>query len=57
MCLGGQETEFETYKRLITEVYPKGLVSIVSDTWDYWHVLNVTIRTLKDKIMAREGSS
>jgi len=55
MCLGGQETEFETYKRLITEVYPKGIVSIVSDTWNYWDVLNNTIRELRSTILAREG--
>lgn len=55
MCLGGQETEFDTYKRLITEVYPSGIVSIVSDTWDYWHVLDKTIRALKPWIMKRVG--
>jgi len=55
MCLGGQATEYDTYLRLITEVYPKGIVSIVSDTWDYWHVLDVTVRKLKDTIMARDG--
>lgn len=55
MCLGGKDTEFDTYKRLITEVYPKGIVSIVSDTWDFWGVLNTTIRQLKDVIMSRDG--
>lgn len=55
MCLGGKETEEETYRRLITEVYPKGIVSIVSDTWDYFKVLNETVRGLKDVIMARDG--
>jgi len=55
MCLGGKDTEAETYRRLITEVYPAGIVSIVSDTWDYFEVLNTTIRGLKDVIMAREG--
>jgi nicotinamide phosphoribosyltransferase len=55
MCLGGKETEEETYRRLITEVYPKGIVSIVSDTWDYFQVLDKTIRGLKDVIMARDG--
>lgn len=55
MCLGGQETEFDTYKRLITEVYPKGIVSIVSDTWNYWEVLNTTLRKLKPEIIARDG--
>lgn len=55
MCLGGKDTELETYRRLITEIYPKGLVSIVSDTWDYWHVLTETLPTLKDEILARDG--
>jgi nicotinamide phosphoribosyltransferase len=55
MCMGGKDTEADTYRRLITEVYPKGIVSIVSDTWDYFDVLNTTIRGLKDVIMAREG--
>jgi nicotinamide phosphoribosyltransferase len=49
------QNEFESYKRLITEVYPKGFVSIVSDTWNLWKVLNEVIRPLKDVIMAREG--
>lgn len=55
MCLGGQETEKETYLRLLTEIYPKGIVSIVSDTWDYWSVLTKTIAELKDVILARDG--
>lgn len=55
MCLGSKESELETYKRLITKVYPKGIVSIVSDTWDYWKVLNETIRELKGKILERDG--
>lgn len=55
MCLGGQETEPETYKRLITQVYSKGFISIVSDTWDYWHTVNHTVRSLKEEILARDG--
>jgi nicotinamide phosphoribosyltransferase len=55
MSMGGKETEYETYERLITEVYPKGLVSIVSDTWDYWKVLVETLPALKEKILARNG--
>lgn len=55
MCLGGQETEYETYHRLLTQIYPKGLVSIVSDTWDYWNVLTKTIPSLKSEIMNRDG--
>lgn len=55
MCMGTEEGEDETYRRLLTEVYPKGIVSIVSDTWDYWAVLTETLPRLKDKIMARDG--
>lgn len=55
MCMGGQETEENTYRRLLTEVYPKGIVSIVSDTWDYWSVLTKTLPALKPIIMERDG--
>lgn len=55
MCMGGEASEYETYKRLLTEVYPSGVVSIVSDTWDYWKVLTETIPSLKKEILARDG--
>lgn len=55
MCAGGQDDEFETYRRLIEDIYPNGFVSIVSDTWDFWHVVGDTLPKLKDKIMARNG--
>lgn len=54
MCAYGQD-ELASYRRLITEVYPSGLVSIVSDTWDLWKVLTEVIPALKDDIMARDG--
>lgn len=53
MCMGGQETEIETYRRLITQVHPSGVVSIVSDTWDYFKVLDNYNRVLKDEILGR----
>lgn len=55
MCAGGKEDEFETFKRLITEVYPTGFVSIVSDTWDFWKVMTDYLPRLKDTILARDG--
>lgn len=56
MCAGGNgEDEFKTFKRLITEIYPSGIVSIVSDTWDLWTVLTDYLPRLKDEIMARDG--
>ena len=54
MCAYGQD-ELESYKRIITEVYPNGFVSIVSDTWDLWSVLNNVIKPLKSEIMNRDG--
>lgn len=55
MSAGSKEGEFETFKRLITEVYPSGIVSIVSDTWDLWKVLTDYLPRLKDTILARDG--
>lgn len=58
MCMGGLEDEIGTFKRLITELYPNGIVSIVSDTWDFWNVITPSggiLTTLKDQIMARDG--
>lgn len=55
MCAGSKDGELETFKRLITEVYPSGIVSIVSDTWDLWKVLTEYIPQLKDQVLARNG--
>lgn len=54
-CCYGQEEEINTFKRLITEVYPKGIVSVVSDTWDLWKVLTEYLPELKSTIMNRDG--
>jgi nicotinamide phosphoribosyltransferase len=50
-----QYGEYETYRRLIQDVYPNGILSIVSDTWDLWFVLTNTIPKLKEAILARDG--
>lgn len=55
MCMGTVEGEFETFQRLIMEVYPKGIVSIVSDTWNLWQVLVEYLPRLKNEITARNG--
>ena len=39
MCMGTKDDEIGTFKRLITNLYPSGIVSIVSDTWDFWQVI------------------
>ncbi|MBM3618062.1 MAG: nicotinate phosphoribosyltransferase [Alphaproteobacteria bacterium] len=55
MCMGMQDGELATFRRLITETYPRGFVSIVSDTWDFWRVLTEYLPTLKPEVMARDG--
>lgn len=55
MCAGLEDGEFDTFKRLITETYPKGILSIVSDTWDLWRVITEHVPRLKEVILAREG--
>lgn len=49
------DNELNMIRHLITETYPKGIVSIVSDTWDYWQVLSDYTVKLKDVILARDG--
>jgi len=55
MMAGNKEDERETYLRLLTKVHPKGVVSMVSDTWDFWKVVTETLPSLKAEIMARDG--
>lgn len=55
MCCGGSEGEYATFKRLITEIYPEGIVSIVADSYNFWEVLDVIIPSLYTEIMARHG--
>ncbi len=55
MCMGTQTDEIGTFRRLITEIYPGGVVSIVSDTWDFWKVITEYVPGLKSEILQREG--
>lgn len=54
MCLGNKDSEIGTFTRLM-ELYPTGILSVVSDTWDLWKVLTVYLPHLKDKVLARDG--
>ncbi len=54
MCAGSKEGEIETFRRLL-KIYPTGILSIVSDTWDLWKVCTEYLVTLKDEIVARNG--
>ena len=55
MCMGTNAGEQNTFKHLITEIYPSGIVSIVSDTWNLWKVLTEYLPNLKNEILARNG--
>lgn len=57
MCAGGEADEVGTIRRLITKTYPAGIVSIVSDTWDFWRVISEHTVTLRDEIMSRQDDA
>ncbi len=42
-------------KRMITEINPTGIVSLVSDTFNLWDVLTESLPALKEEILARDG--
>jgi len=54
MCAGGKGSEIETFRRLL-KTYPKGILSVVSDTWNLWDVLTKHLPELKEEILARDG--
>ena len=55
MCMGTQDGEIKTFERLITDIYPRGIVSIVSDTWDFWQVITEFLPELRAQILKRDG--
>jgi nicotinamide phosphoribosyltransferase len=54
MCMGEKESERETFLRLLS-LYPEGILSVVSDTWDLWKVLTDILPSIKDEVLARNG--
>lgn len=52
-CTYGNDLEY--IKRMISVIHPNGLVSVVSDGYDYWNVIGNVLPALKDIIMARKG--
>lgn len=49
------KAEVAALKRLITTVYPNGIVSYVADTYDFWGVVTYVLPKLKPDIMVRNG--
>lgn len=56
MTAYGKEDEITSFSRIL-DLYPTGIVSMVSDQFDLWKVLTVYLPQLKDKIMARQGKA
>jgi nicotinamide phosphoribosyltransferase len=59
VCAGGKEGEAETFSRLL-DLYPTGVWSYVSDTWDFWGVVagqDSLAARFKDKILARKPNA
>lgn len=55
MTSWGRNGEEDAYKNML-EKFPKGLVSIVSDSYNYFHAINTIFsHNLKDDILKREG--
>jgi len=56
MCMGLKDGELATFSRLL-DLYPNGILSVVSDTWNLWDVIKRggICEQLKDKILARNG--
>lgn len=52
-AIDGDEITF--VKRLLTDLYPNTSFSMVSDTYDYWNMVNNIIPACKDEIMAHNG--
>lgn len=56
MCSYGAEKELESLRHLIKNVTPTGIISIVSDSWDFWQLVSDYLPRLKRHIMNRDGT-
>lgn len=52
-CAYGDDEKY--LRRMLSEVHPNGIVSIVSDGYDFWDVITRVVPSLKNEIMARKG--
>lgn len=53
-CAYGDDLKY--LRRMLKDVHPSGVVSIVSDGYDFWYVIGTVLPALKADIMARTGS-
>lgn len=52
---GNTEQDELDYVNNMMDLNPTGLVSVVSDAYDYWRMITNTLPKVKDKILARDG--
>lgn len=52
---GPTEQDELDYVNHMLDLNPTGLLSVVSDAYDYWRMLTVTLPKVKDRILARDG--
>lgn len=52
---GPTEQDELDYVTNMIDLNPTGIVSVVSDAYDYWRMLTVTLPKVKDRILARDG--
>lgn len=52
-AVDGDEVTF--VRRLLTEIYPNASFSMVSDTYDYWNMVDNILPQVKDEIMNHNG--
>lgn len=50
----GTIDEMQYFKRLI-DLYPEGYISIVSDGFDFWNIVENVLPKLKNEILSRDG--
>lgn len=56
MTMGLAEGEIDTFRRIFKQ-FPNGVVSIVSDSYDYWNTITEMAKELKPEIMSRGKDS
>lgn len=49
------DSDDDYIRHVITSVHPSGIVSVVSDGYDFWDVIDRVIPSLKPEILARDG--
>ena len=55
--INGNKLEAEKHylNKLLTELYPTGIISVVCDSYNFWGVIEHNLPALKDTILARDG--